>query len=87
MIKTTPEQNKTLVLQAFDTLFNKRDHKAAERPSGTGHRTKEGFHCSTVNPAFACIDFWSELQTGALVWRNLASFGSLTSVREFMGDT
>ena len=25
MIKTTPEQNKTLVLQAFDTLFNKRD--------------------------------------------------------------
>ena len=31
MIKTTPEQNKTLVLQAFDTLFNKRDYKAAER--------------------------------------------------------
>jgi len=36
MIKTTPEQNKTLVLQAFDTLFNKRDYNA---PSGTGHRT------------------------------------------------
>ena len=31
MIKTTREQNKTLVLQAFDTLFNKRDYKAAER--------------------------------------------------------
>jgi predicted SnoaL-like aldol condensation-catalyzing enzyme len=31
MIKTTPEQNKTLVLQAFDMLFNKRDYKAAER--------------------------------------------------------
>jgi hypothetical protein len=31
MIKTTPEQNKTRVLQAFDTLFNKRDYKAAER--------------------------------------------------------
>jgi len=31
MIKTTPEQNKTLVLQAFDTLFNKRDYKAAKR--------------------------------------------------------
>ena len=30
MIKTTPEQNKTLVLQAFDTLF-KRDYKAVER--------------------------------------------------------
>ena len=31
MIKTTPVQNKALVLQAFDTLFNKRDYKAAER--------------------------------------------------------
>ena len=31
MIKTTPAQNKALVLQAFDTLFNKRDYKAAER--------------------------------------------------------
>jgi predicted SnoaL-like aldol condensation-catalyzing enzyme len=31
MIKTTPQQNKTLVLEAFDTLFNKRDYKAAER--------------------------------------------------------
>jgi predicted SnoaL-like aldol condensation-catalyzing enzyme len=31
MIKTTPQQNKTLVLQAFDTLFNKRDYKTTER--------------------------------------------------------
>ena len=31
MPKTTPEQNKVLVLQAFDTLFNKRDYAAAER--------------------------------------------------------
>jgi len=31
MSKTTPEQNKALVLQAFDTLFNKRDYDAAER--------------------------------------------------------
>jgi predicted SnoaL-like aldol condensation-catalyzing enzyme len=28
---TTPEQNKVLVLKAFDTLFNKRDYAAAER--------------------------------------------------------
>jgi predicted SnoaL-like aldol condensation-catalyzing enzyme len=28
---TTPEQNKALVLAAFDTLFNKRDYTAAER--------------------------------------------------------
>src|ERR1700757_4345420 len=31
MPKTTPQQNKELVLQAFDTLFNKRDYEAAER--------------------------------------------------------
>jgi predicted SnoaL-like aldol condensation-catalyzing enzyme len=31
MPNTTPEQNKALVLEAFDTLFNKRDYTAAER--------------------------------------------------------
>src|SRR5271155_1922051 len=31
MVKTTPEQNKALVLEAFDTLFNKRDYDAAAR--------------------------------------------------------
>ena len=31
MQKTTPEQNKALVLEAFDTLFNKRDYVAAEQ--------------------------------------------------------
>jgi len=31
MPKTTPEQNKALVLEAFDTLFNKRNYAAAGR--------------------------------------------------------
>ncbi len=31
MAKTTPDQNKTIVLEAFDTLFNKRDYTTAER--------------------------------------------------------
>ena len=31
MSKTTPEQNKAILLKAFDTLFNKRDYAAAER--------------------------------------------------------
>jgi predicted SnoaL-like aldol condensation-catalyzing enzyme len=31
MPKTTPEQNKALVMEAFDSLFNKRDYAAAER--------------------------------------------------------
>jgi predicted SnoaL-like aldol condensation-catalyzing enzyme len=30
-MSTTAEQNKRLVLEAFDTLFNKRDYAAAER--------------------------------------------------------
>ena len=29
MTRTTPEQNKALVLEAFNTLFNKRDYDAA----------------------------------------------------------
>ena len=29
--KTTPEQNRALVMKAFDTLFNNRDYAAAER--------------------------------------------------------
>jgi hypothetical protein len=32
MPKTTPEQNKALVLEAFDTLFNKRDYEAQNKP-------------------------------------------------------
>ena len=31
MPQTTPEQNKALVLEAFDALFNRRDYEAAER--------------------------------------------------------
>ena len=31
MTTNSPEQNKILVLKAFDTLFNKRDYVAAER--------------------------------------------------------
>ena len=31
MSKTTPAENKAIVLEAFDTLFNRRDYAAAER--------------------------------------------------------
>src|ERR1700730_651659 len=31
MSQTTESKNKALVLEAFDTLFNKRDHAGAER--------------------------------------------------------
>ena len=36
MPTTTPEHNKALVLEAFDTLFNKRDYR---QQSDSGHRT------------------------------------------------
>ena len=31
MPKSAPEQNKAFVLEAFETLFNKRDYATAER--------------------------------------------------------
>ena len=31
MSRTTQERNKAIVLEAFDTLFNKRDYEAAQR--------------------------------------------------------
>ena len=37
MAKTTEQANKALVLEAFDTLFNKRDYKAAERYWSTNY--------------------------------------------------
>jgi predicted SnoaL-like aldol condensation-catalyzing enzyme len=30
-MRTTADQNKSLVLEAFDTLFNRRDYAAAEK--------------------------------------------------------
>ncbi len=30
-MKATPEQNKKLILEAFETLFNRRDYAAAEK--------------------------------------------------------
>ena len=53
MPKTTPEQNKTLVLEAFDTLFNNRDYEAAARfwsesyIQHSAHIEPAGVACST----------------------------------------
>src|SRR5258707_5323722 len=43
MPKTTPKQNKALVLEAFDTLFNKRDYAAAEK-FGSPHYIQHSAH-------------------------------------------
>jgi hypothetical protein len=46
-MKTTPDDNKALVLEAFDTLFNKRDYEAAAHflvghlyPTQRAHQTR-----------------------------------------------
>jgi hypothetical protein len=41
MIKTTPQQNKALVLEAFDTLLDKRDYDAASRFWSDKYRSVE----------------------------------------------
>ena len=43
MTHTTPEQNKALVLEAFDALFNKRDYAAAE-PYWSEHYIQHSAH-------------------------------------------
>ncbi len=43
MPKSTPEQNKTIVLKAFDLLFNKRDYEAAE-PHWSTHYIQHSAH-------------------------------------------
>ena len=43
MSNSSPEQNKAIVLEAFETLFNKRDYPAAERfwsPNYTQHSAR-----------------------------------------------
>jgi hypothetical protein len=43
LTKTTPEQNKALVLEAFETLFKKRDYAAPER-FGSDHYIQHSAH-------------------------------------------
>jgi hypothetical protein len=50
-MKNTPRQNKSLVVEAFDTLFSKRDYEAA----ATSGRTPIFSTARTSNPdATAC---------------------------------
>ena len=49
MSKTTPEQNKAILLEAFETLFNRRDYVTAEQyfqDEATQEQSKSG------NPMF-----------------------------------
>ena len=51
MTKTTPEQNRAIVLEAFDTLFNKRDYAAAERFWSDPYIQ----HSAHIAPGRACL--------------------------------
>jgi predicted SnoaL-like aldol condensation-catalyzing enzyme len=46
MTSTTPEQNKAIVLEASDTLFNKRDYEAASRFRSDNYRQ----HSAHIEP-------------------------------------
>jgi hypothetical protein len=43
MSRTEQEKNKALVLEAFDTLFNKRDYVAAERYWSRHYSTQRSY--------------------------------------------
>jgi predicted SnoaL-like aldol condensation-catalyzing enzyme len=43
ILRTTPQQNKALLLEAFDTLFNRRDYAAAE-PFWSEHYIQHSAH-------------------------------------------
>jgi hypothetical protein len=44
MSNSSPERNNAIVLEAFDTLFNKRDYVAAERFRSRIQRSDESLH-------------------------------------------
>ena len=60
MVKTTLVQNKALVLQAFDTLFNKRDYEAVER-SAIPDCPSANLHFGLSSPI--CLELWPIFQT------------------------
>ena len=68
MVKTTPVQNKALVLQAFDTLFNKRDYEAVER-SAIPDCPSANLHFGCLSPI--CLELWPIIQ--AFVGAHLGS--------------
>ena len=52
-MKTTEENNKKLVLEAFDTLFNKRDYATAERywsPDYIQHSLSVAARACSISP-------------------------------------
>jgi predicted SnoaL-like aldol condensation-catalyzing enzyme len=54
-MNTTVSENKLIVLEAFDTLFNKRDYKAAERLWSPGYVQ----HSAYIEVAKDCL-IWQE---------------------------
>jgi predicted SnoaL-like aldol condensation-catalyzing enzyme len=50
MNRTQQDKNKTLVLEAFDILFNKRDYAAAERFWSPGYIQHSGWRVRGRSP-------------------------------------
>jgi predicted SnoaL-like aldol condensation-catalyzing enzyme len=53
-MKTTTEQNKRLVLEGFDTLFNKRDYVAAEK-FWSPHYIQHSAHIGSAILVMLCV--------------------------------
>lgn len=65
MTTTSPEENKALILEAFDTLFNKRDHVAAER-FWSDHLSRHTIN-SNLRHIFRTLDIGSRVELTRLV--------------------
>jgi hypothetical protein len=77
MNQTTQEKNKALVLHAFDTLFNKRDHAAAEKLMANVHRPTPTFTRENCGGESRPCAATSEAQRAGLLLPARAFFASL----------
>jgi phosphoglycerate dehydrogenase-like enzyme len=68
MTATSPEQNKALVLEAFETLFNKRDYVAAERFIGANLKGKILGVLNLGNIGGAVAEIGKAFGMGVIAW-------------------
>ena len=77
MSQTIQERNKALVLEAFDTLFNKRDYVAAERYWSPKYVQHSAHIAPGPRPA-SSIPTWRMIRPP---WRRRASSGRIRWTR------
>jgi len=53
-MSTNSEQNKTLVLEAFEALFNRRDYLHSSNASQPVHRSRRSIGTRSMRPSRVC---------------------------------